>query len=269
MEDAAVYVERSLALCAGARDPRIATAQRSLYPHLQIYRGRTGEALALARAASEEAAGLGARRAEINARLGVAAAGFLLGRHDEWRAACEAVLALVARSGARRFEAVAQLYLACLELAVGRPDAARRLVEGAPAGAEATGRPVYAAQAVALLAATARTAAEARAWLSEATRLIEAGALAHNALRVHPNAAWIFLRFGEREAAKASAARPAAVAPGGQCRCIALYAAAIGALLGDDAGERARLAGASRAAGYLPLAGALEGTSPAGAGVIA
>jgi len=262
MRSAAARLEESLTICARRGLDREALAQRSLRVHVHIYQGRLRGALEDATAGAAQARAAGAWRGEINLLLGVTAAAFSMGRLDRCAAAAEATAARAAATGAGRFDVVAALYLARLRLIAGDLAGARALIDRARDGAAATGAAVYGAQVEALAACAAETPEAAQDALQAGERLLAAGAVAHNALRFHPNAALVALRHGEPARALRAAQRLEAATASEPVAWSRLHAAALRAAAAGDVRAARRVGRIAERSDFAALAALCAGARP-------
>lgn len=203
MTAALTVSQRCLELCRSAGLPRVEVAQLSVHVHIRIYLGEVEEALAQGQNTALTAQRLGHWRAEINALLGVASAAFLRNDIELCEETAEAVIDIAERTSALRFRIVALLYLARARLAADELDGTRQLLDEARDLSQQTSAANHGAQVCMLFACLADDLSEAQGWIAEGTDLLEAGAVAHNHLRLYPNAAWTLLRLGDREGALA------------------------------------------------------------------
>ena len=178
-------------------------AQNALLAHVMIYNGRLHEGAALAEETIKRAREVSDWRAEINAQLGIASAGFCRNELDKCSAAVDRVADLAARSGAERFIFVAGLYSSRVAIASGQLEQARDVLRDLSSQIEQREGPIHAAQFSLLGALSAETTDILYTRLTQAEAQLENEAAAHNALRVLPVAAllWRFLREDRRMAA--------------------------------------------------------------------
>jgi DNA-binding SARP family transcriptional activator len=244
----------AIAVCSNVGLKALETIQWSFRAHVMVYNGRLDVGRATAEKTAIEAERLSDWRAEINAFLGVASAAFCQDDLATCMAAAERVGSLALHAGARRFELVAGLYRARIAIAEGKTGDARHILDGLRTIVEETHELNHGAQVEILAAFAAPSRQVSMEHIASAEALLEEGAFAHNGLRVLPNAALLWHKYGEIEHALSSIAALTKLADNDSGNWASLHANAIGALLSEDKGKPRALAEAARLCGFRRLA---------------
>jgi tetratricopeptide (TPR) repeat protein len=258
---AEMHFEQAALCCEAHGFQRFATPNRLMISLINLLRGDTPKAIAVARQSLASGEGARDRSAAIMSRHLFAMAHLLRGEYEIGRHEAALSLEAARRSGARRFDAESLALVAIAERGLGRREAALRSAEAAVTSARSAGLAFSGPIALGALAALCDDRELARRCLDEGDALLRARPIAHNgfwfsllALRyavaardqalVERHAAWLgeFARRDRLEACELAADLARAAVSGPVPEALATRASRLGLsiafLIGRDSAEK-------------------------------
>ncbi len=207
MRTAADTLDRCLELCRELGLGRLEVANHSQRAIVGVFISPVPEALLELRRSSEAAIRVGAKRAEINATMGIAWALFENGQPEASRQVVTEVRALIHRLGAHRYEQLALSFAGATTAVIDGPEEGLAILESARALAEASGPAFYGAEIYGHIARFSRDEEVRRRALARGEAIIQAGCVGHVPLRFYPVAARVALELDDLPLAERLAER--------------------------------------------------------------